>query len=161
MKLKTKFQDEDFELGEVIDVTIATRPDGGFILRGEAKAGGSMTFSYKSLKELYENWEDVPEPNGYWYIDFDGDICGEAVPFDKETNQKRKEIGNEFETEEETEQAVEKLKAWQRLKDKGFKFVEHQIQGITADGEGNGCAYFEFDKPLGESDLDLLFGGEE
>lgn len=28
MKLKTKFQDEDFELGEVADVNIATMPDG-------------------------------------------------------------------------------------------------------------------------------------
>lgn len=33
-----------------------------------------------------------------------------------------KEIGNYFETKEEAEKAVEQLKAWKRLKDKGFEF---------------------------------------
>ena len=70
-------------------------------------------------------------------------------------------------TKEEAEKAVEKLKAWKRLKDKGFKFT------------GWNCAlceiYFKvpktfFDRPdmFGEAisgetvkDLELLFGGED
>lgn len=73
---------------------------------------------------------------------------------------KNKEIGNYFETKEEAEKAVEKLKAWKRLKDKGFKFC-----GIDGD-----CIRFSIDiskvnstkekeelNKYGES----LFGGEE
>ena len=58
MKLRTKFQDEDFELGEVVDVAMATMPDGRVILRGKAAKGGLHTFYYKSLKDLTDNWED-------------------------------------------------------------------------------------------------------
>ena len=41
----------------------------------------------------------------------------------------RKQIGNYFETEEEAEQAVEKLKAWKRLKDNGISFETKVIDG--------------------------------
>ena len=100
----------------------------------------------------------------YWFInDLNGNLV--FVSYTErnffEIAEARKKIGNYFRTAKEAENAVEKLKAWKRLQDKGFKFVEHQIHGMTEDGEGDGCAYFEFDKPLDKSDLDLLFGGEE
>jgi hypothetical protein len=72
-----------------------------------------------------------------------------------------KQIGNYFETKEEAEKAVEKLKAWKRLKDKGFRFnmwtipeepkTPHIKLGIEA----------EVDVPDSPYDLELLFGGEE
>lgn len=61
-----------------------------------------------------------------------------------------------FETKEEAEKAMEKLKAWKRLKDKGFKFdnfVRNAIYYVLSDEE------IEKDDVL--EDLDLLFGGEE
>ena len=68
-----------------------------------------------------------------------------------------KSIGNYFETREEAEKAVEKLKAWKRLKDKGFRF----------DCWYGGSKDIAFsipqeiiDKPTAK-DLDLFFGGEE
>lgn len=124
---------------------------------------------YNSLAELNKDWEDYEEPTGYWYIDFDGDVLGCVEDFDKETDEKRKQIGNYFETKEEAEKAVEKLKAWKRLKDKGFRF-----EGIA--GMGNEIYFkanehfthimvdeYTADKTEKEyiNDLMLLFGGEE
>ena len=112
--------------------------------------------AYTSLAELCEEWADAPEE--YYYICHDGEIRSDA---DELYTKDCELIGNHFPTREEAMAAVRKLQAWKRLKDKGFRFVEHQIHGMTEDGAGDGCAYFDFDKPLDKSDLDLLFGGEE
>ena len=115
---------------------------------------------YKTLAELNEEWEDYEEPKEYWFIDYDGGI----IPFNRNketaTDNLMKQIGNYFETKEEAEKAVEKLKAWKRLKDKGFDFV-----GCFKDNTIN----YEFvERPLdydeveeAEQDLAFLFGGEE
>ena len=95
---------------------------------------------------------------GYWYIDFDGDVLGWAAEDDEETDKKRKEIGNYFETEEEAEKAVEKLKAWKRLKDKGFRFDGYK----TDNGKIKFFADLENWDPVELGILiNLLFGGEE
>ena len=73
------------------------------------------------------------------------------------------EIGNYFDTREEAEKAVEKLKAWKRLKDKGFRFT-----GFTYKDRGR-MNELEIYCQLGEppddiedmEDVRLLFGGEE
>ena len=112
---------------------------------------------YNSLAELNEEWEDYEEPKEYWLITW----CGEV---DKETDDGMevdkdcKVIGNYFSSREEAEQAIEKLKAWKRLKDKGFKFVDFN--------RINDCASLiraTFDESWSEiyDDLDLLFGGEQ
>ncbi|MBQ6396207.1 hypothetical protein IJH89_01315 [Candidatus Saccharibacteria bacterium] len=78
------------------------------------------TTKYNSFAELNEEWEDVPEePKIIWYLDYQGQIR-----FADSTNDwtREKEIGNYFESKEEAEKAVEKLKAWKRLKEKGFEF---------------------------------------
>ena len=119
-------------------------------------------YSYNSLAELNSEWEDVPEePKRYWIIDTMNDCVEDFdVPLNCPFN---KEIGNYFETKAEAERAVEKLKAWKRLKDKKFRFHEwYQPDGcepfivietnIDYDDVGN--------KDL-QQDLDLLFGGEE
>lgn len=84
------------------------------------------SFDFNSLKDLTEHWEDYEEPKEYWYIcttrnyEITRVIIDDGTDFDR--LQKDKEIGNYFVTLEEAEQAVEKLKAWKRLKDLGFRF---------------------------------------
>ena len=72
----------------------------------------------------------------------------------------RKIIGNYFDTREEAGQAVEKLKAAKRLKDKGFVFKGvNEDDGSIKTGLSKGvkiCDSVEF-----YEDMSLLFGGEE
>lgn len=113
-----------------------------------------------NLKTLAEEWEDYEEPTGYWYIDFDGEVLGCAEGFDEETEERRNEIGNYFETREEAEKAVEKLKAWKRLKDKGLKFVGWEDTNNDVNDILFELPYMEWDKNVSD-DLDSLFGGEK
>ena len=126
--------------------------------------------AYESLKQINENWEDVPEePKAYWYIDDAGVMQVDQILSSKINM--RKSIGNYFETKEEVEKAVEKLKAWKRLKDKGFKFegIKEDYTRILQSQEPfrTGKRYLQFNKSEDEEwmeenweDLNLLFGGE-
>lgn len=115
-------------------------------------SNGSQTHVIESIEELANNFEDYEEPKEVWYIDFQGMVRSAS----KEENDwfRENEIGNCFETKEEAEKAVEKLRAWKRLKDKGVYFTRmkahHHCIAI------NGWARDDIKK-----DLDLLFGGEE
>ena len=161
MKLKTEFQDEDFKLGEVADVNIATMPDGRIKAQAVAKSGGVHTFFYDDLKTFTDDWEDVPEePKDFWFIDpeiliacesTDPLLCDKKVAIET-----MKQIGNYFDSREEAEKAVEKLKAWKRLKDKGFRFIDH----IDRDS-GQGITRYEWDGYVHGEDLDLLFSQED
>lgn len=117
-----------------------------------------------SLTTFNEDWEDYEEPKGTYFINTQGDVqfwdsSSFAYPDDWS---KEKQIGNYFETKEEAEKAVEKLKAWKRLKDDGITY--------SLD-EGNGTPYIiihskEEKGPVQKvlrilEDLTLLFGGEE
>ena len=110
---------------------------------------------YNSLAELEREWEDVEEPKEYWYLNNNGDI--RSIDYeDTDWDNKRKQIGNYFETKEEAEKAVERLRAWKRLKDKWFRF----------NGGDDGCISYRLDPAKWddelENDFDLLFsGGEE
>jgi hypothetical protein len=114
-------------------------------------------YAYNSLAELNEEWEDYEEPKEYWWI---SPVNTNVVHWVEDVGNKmdgyNKEIGNYFETEEEAELAVEKLKAWKRLKDKGFKFGRWQFlddrSGIWVQGNL---------VPDIVDELDILFGGEE
>lgn len=116
-------------------------------------------YSYNSLAELNEEWEDYEEPKEYYAIDLQGDIIRWARhSWDEKTTNKIKEIGNYFETEGEAKKAVKKLKAWKRLKDNGFRFkgwrtvdlgTDKYYFVITAESDG-----------AGKGDLDLLFSQE-
>lgn len=115
---------------------------------------------YKSITELCEEWEDAPEePKYYWYIDDAGVIQIDEV-LASEVNM-RKSIGNYFETKEEAEKAVEKLKAVKRLKDVGFKLKGWYMPKNTLNIEIDGG--FPKDVSLCDvmDDLDIVFGGEE
>jgi len=125
--------------------------------------------AYRSLAELNEEWEDAPEePKEYYFIRDDGSGVGYS-PIGNSTVAKRREaIGNYFETYAEAEKAVEKLKAWKRLKDKGFKIDLWEYDGAKAKYQeriSTGRILFRV-KDYGhieenDKDLDLLFGGEE
>ena len=116
---------------------------------------------YNSLAELNEEWEDYEEPKGFWSISGDATI----EHYDRlNENDCCKEIGNYFETKEEAERAVEKLKAWKRLKDKGLKIREYELNGGTDRNgcfTGNICLTLDITKPIYEDVIQLLFGGEE
>lgn len=123
------------------------------------RAGDYDTKQYNSLAELNEEWEDYVEEKDYYTLNSSGQIWTTEC-FNEESIKDMKSIGNYFDTREEAEKAVEKLKAWKRLKDKGFRF-----DGWSA-GLGKNKIYIifwshndgEFDL---RQDLDLLFGGED
>ncbi len=83
-------------------------------------------FCGDNLKKICEEWEDAPEePKEYWYVSCDGRALKATTDeddYNEKHNTGHKQIGNYFETEQEAEKAVEKLKAWKRLKDKGISF---------------------------------------
>ena len=87
----------------------------------------SKDFDYfvSKLAKIQEEWEDVPEePKEHYFITEYGGVfsLNEYEGLNNVANvEDYKQIGNYFETKEEAEKAVEKLKAWKRLKDKGFE----------------------------------------
>ena len=110
--------------------------------------------TYGSIKEFAEEWEDYEETKDYWYINADGDVI-RAVYKSEDLTKALVSIGNYFETPEQAEKAVEKLKAWKRLKDKGFEFCGW-CEDIGFRFTKSGAWQTEV-----QPDLDLLFGGEE
>lgn len=128
--------------------------------------------SYDSLAKLYEDWEDVEEPKQYWFIN---DLDGEPIKCELKScgksnfvkwSERRKQIGNYFETEEEAELAVQKLKAWKRLRDRGVVLDSFEgaescnnlyriIFSVRCD------SYWMYSSHPVEKDLRLLLGGED
>lgn len=155
MKLKNK------KTGEIVEVescNSATGTIGLFFAEGR-----ECDRAYNSLADLCKEWEDAPEvPKEYWVIDI-RDGAG-YKPYLEEPSEMDFEIGNYFETEEEAELVVRKLKAWKKLKDKGFKFKEwkHTPFMETVDGYNIHIEAY-IDKIVDVmKDLDLLFSrGEE
>lgn len=132
---------------------------------GSTNERGEVVHSYSSLAELNEDWEDYKEPKEYWYIGADGEVFCEPsdnrCSFDMDCEQ----IGNYFGTKEEAEQAVKKLKAWKRLKDKGFRFDGYDV-AYTYNSNGDLCGQLfcnagNYCIEDVEEDLDLLFSGED
>lgn len=83
-------------------------------------------WDYKSLAELNEEWEDYEEPKDFWFIDpeiliacesTDPLLCDKKVAIET-----MKQIGNYFDSREEAEKAVEKLKCFTNLKNHEFMF---------------------------------------
>ena len=112
-----------------------------------------------TLKELNDGWEDYEEPKEYWYVSDNGYICTHMDDGDS-WDEHRKEIGNCFSSREEAELAVRKLKAWKRLKDKGFRFDcwDNEDRATIHDFVIY-CRIKDLDNI--NKDLNLLFGGEE
>lgn len=100
-----------------------------------------------TLESLTKEWEDAPEePKGIKDIYFAG-----ATVYIEMYNQK------------EAIKVEEKLKAWKRLKDKGFRFDnwdldadDQDINVLLSSYTYKGSKVYDFEK-----DLDLLFSGED
>lgn len=155
MRLKNK------KTGEIIDV-----------YKGEITLHynqGRETIHFKRLEDL-EEWEDYEKQQfDYWYIEGFGTILHHtkdiriSCDYLEKSYERQKQIGNYFKAVEEAEKAVEKLKAWKRLKDKGFKFTDWNAslgelyfkvpESFFSDDD---CITVET-----RQDLDLLFRGEE
>lgn len=139
---------------------------------GELKTFDSNTNTDRpiTLAELNEEWEDAPEePKDFWYI---GDlmiICGtegefttpDLASFTKKDIEKLKAIGNYFESKEEAEKAVEKLKAFKRLNNCGLKFIDWWLSKDNHIIIGTNRQIFDIDEQGLREDLDICFGGEE
>lgn len=108
-------------------------------------------------------WEDYEEPKEFWFIDADGKVK-ETTYLTYYDKFDLGNFGNLFETKEEAEKVVEKLKAWKRLRDGGITFKNWTInQTGTIDcfaTWGDNIPPSRKNPTLLE-DLDLLFGGEE
>lgn len=148
MKLRTKFEDEDFKLGEVVDAGFLNDVS-GIVVKAEGKRGGIHTFYYSTLKEFADDWEDAPEEPKGSALDL---MVLTLINFiENEPDEDKVDL-------EDCKQMLEKLKALKRLKHKGFKFDgwkrDERYYGdfiITASDEIS----------CDDKDLDLLFGGEE
>ena len=108
----------------------------------------NITENYDSLVELTEEWEDYSELDYVYYIGDEGSIIPERRG--SQIEEYRKRIGNYYETKEEAQLAVDKLKAMKRLRDGGLKFTGYKNKKVNV----------EFGNAL-ECDLELIFGGEE
>lgn len=148
MKLRNK------KTGEIIDIYK------GKITRHYNQ--GRKTIHFKCLEDL-EEWEDYKEPKDYWWIDCIGDIYNDTDD-GLDADKKCKQIGNYFETREEAKKAVEKLKAWKRLKDKGIRFnldFNENVIKFTYRLGYDSIADCINEEHLIFEDMKLLFGGEE
>ena len=148
MKLRNK------KTGEICDFKIIADYDdctSGWRLE---KHNGAVLF-YDHIDEIHEEWEDYEEPKEYWYLENNGEVVGTTYEGNL-YEEKMQEVGNYFDTREEAEKAVEKLKAWKRLKDKGFEINDCVV---IDDKEIRLYGYYSIAGI--EEDLDLLFGGEE
>lgn len=122
MRLKTKFQDEDFDIGEVVEANVYYGGSGRIKVIAEPAKGGMITFYFETLKGMNEMFEDATEEPEEWYINEYNEP--EKVDFGSPIDdiESLREIGFLFKTEKETELAIRKCKAWKRLRDKGFRF---------------------------------------
>lgn len=97
------------------------------------------SWEFDSIKELMDACEDVPEKE-VWYLG--------------------KRIGNYSMPKKEADMVTEKILAWKRLKDKGFRFKMWEYDDKYATEMP--CILIRATKVNGyEYDLDLLFGGED
>ena len=161
MKLRNK------KTGEIKEVIVGGYPVSGKTEMWECsemdfneETGYKTIGTYTSLAELNEEWEDYEEPKEYWFMNSLGEVIrpSDTTDWVAEDDEYHKAIGNYFETREEAEKAVEKLKAWKWLKDKGFRFtgvedVERAIRFEIPFRAGYGSCEAEVN-------LDFLFGGE-
>ena len=165
MKLKNK------KTGEIGNLVLNINPnrESYSVLsteNGDTVCGNLVLADYDSLAELNEEWEDYEEPKVGYIIDpMEEDyMSADDSGYEESDVERAKELGIWLETKEEAEKAVEKLKAWKRLKDKGAKVIGYYCDGGTnTKGEFSGEVNFTIDVPQ-EVNIDLfnlLFGGEE
>ena len=158
MKLKNK---KTGEIRNAVDIDMYTDSVYLNVSNGEF---GNETIEYHSLAELNEEWEDCEEPKTFWAISW----AGEPEEYDaknapEELKNMAKQIGNYFETQEEAEKAVEKLKAWTRLEELETEILGGELRDMPSGGKWQTVNVKLNIKATKETMLllDLLFRGEE
>ena len=159
MKLRNK------KTGDIGELSVWYRADNKEIKEfGVIKENEKFPTDYKSLAELNEDWEDYEETKDWWSIDQFGEPIN-VTGLNSLQLEKLRRIGNLFRSEEETEKAVEKLKTWKRLKDRGFKIDLWDYDGGNYQERiRTGKILFRVKDYEEENDKDLailLFGSEE
>lgn len=122
---------------------------------------GEEIYCYNSLAELNAEWIDYEEPKEYYWIDYDGKVKSFIDLY--EWQDKMKEIGNYFNSKEDAYDALDKLKAYKRLKEAGFKFSGWAHTPITKSLTGYNLHIKAYSDKLADymDDLQFLFGGGE
>ena len=140
MKLRNK------KTGEIIDFGSPA-----FIIDNNKN---NVSMQIKNLAELNEEWEDYQEPCG-WCITMYGGIS-RITKDDEFLINDLKEIGNYFNDKEAAYDGLAKLKAWKRLKDKGFNLegIVEPFFCLDIYMADNSPRYQELKK-----DLIIVFGG--
>lgn len=156
MKLKNKLT------GEIVETVIV---DHGAEWELHNAYTDEDTQTYNSLAELNAEWEDCEEEEKEYYaLNSSGQIWTTEC-FSEESIKNMKSIGNYFSSREEAELAVRKLKAWKRLRDKGFRFSHiRSIDGVSIkykDLDQYTIIAYADEDGCDQECLDLLFGGEE
>lgn len=115
-----------------------------------------------TLESLTKEWQDYEDEHLY-VISIETQVGYECVLKDDYPTicDIAKELGIGFETEKEAQLVVRELKAWKRLKDKGFRFTKWTIPEEPKTPHIKLVIEAEMDVPDSPYDLDLLFGGEE
>ena len=151
--------------GDIGELDFDSREGVFIVVRYDLDTKETVKSYYISLEDLCEDWEDVPkEPKEYWVIDMYSRGAEIVTDKDDAVDKFNKEIGNYFETKEEAEKAVKKLKAWKRLKDIRFEFGKWRDEEKECyDGQEIGNISFRVDFIKSsdvKKDLDLLFSQE-
>lgn len=150
MKLRNK------KTGEIATLTLSSNGEDMIIM------GNDMHTHITKLSEL-KDYEDYEEPKEYWYIDYDGGIlCGES--YNSSAEKMMISMGNHFESLEEAEKAVEKLKAWHKLMNYwGTEVLGWEIRDMPTGGNWQIVSVKFSVKTRKEPIelLNLLFGSEE
>ena len=146
--------------GEVATLTLSSNGEDLLLMKND-----EMVTRGVKLSDL-EEWEDYEQPKEHYFITEYGEVfsLNEYEGLNNVANpEDYKQIGNYFNTREEAEKAVEKLKAWKRLKEAGFNFGSWSHTPITKSLTGYNLHIKAYSDKLADymDDLHLLFGGEE
>ena len=118
--------------GEIIDLYEGIIRDDGEHITIKPLAVLEKCYIYDSLAELNEEWEDYEEDELLYVISAEHKSGYQCVLKEEypEICRVAKELGIGFETEKECQKFCDKLLAWKRLKDKGFRFghwvIDHE-----------------------------------
>lgn len=152
MKLRNK---KTGEIVEVESLDVDTPTEGIVGIPSFDRKG-----SYTTLAELNAEWEDAPEePEEHWCITMYGGIT--RIKDDEEPIDDLIEIGNYFNSKEDAYDAWDKLKAWKRLKDKGFSIYSWDYEFDMVDKPAQTIILRASAVDSSNEDLDICFGGEE
>lgn len=149
MKLRNK---KTGEIRNAVDIDMYT--DSVYLKMSDG-AFGIGTIEYHSLAELNEEWEDYEKPKDDYIR-----VIESFIHYVEEADES-------FDCDDTVQKFVKELKAWKRLKVKGFKFdgLQKEHKELTFNiapatikfNKGGDFKWFLENK----DDLFLLFGGEE